>query len=93
MYTLTNKQLAYGLQGLDLGEMAVSILETHYVQDNSVAKTAELFDVTRQYVYELVRKFQTSLNKNMKADGLEVVLAIINKEAIDSVRKIEGFDS
>ena len=93
MYKLTNQQLAYGLQGLDLGEMAVSILETHYVQDNTVAKTAELYEVSRQYVYELERKFQTSLKKNMKADGLEFVLAIINKNAIDSVRKIEGFDS
>lgn len=93
MYKLTNKQLSYGLNGLDLGEKGVSILEAYYVLDSTVAEVAQQFDVSRQYVYELDRKFQTSIKKNMRADGLEFVLAIIKKDAIDSVREIEGFDS
>jgi predicted DNA-binding protein YlxM (UPF0122 family) len=92
MYKLTNKQLAYGLNGLDLGEMAVSILETHYVHDNTVAKTAELYEVSRQYVYELERKFQTNLKKKMRADNLEFVLSIVKSEAVDQIRQIEGFN-
>lgn len=93
MYTLTIKQLDYGLKGLDLGEMAVAILSDHYVKGSSVADTSKLFEVSRQYVYELERKFQTNLKKNMKRDNLTFVLALINEDAIESIRSIEGFDS
>jgi predicted DNA-binding protein YlxM (UPF0122 family) len=92
MYKLTIEQLAYGLNGLDLGEMAVSILETHYVNGSTVARTAGLYEVSRQYVYELERKFQTSLKKNMRADNLEFVLSIVKTEAVDQIRQIEGFN-
>lgn len=92
MFLFNEHQLAYGLKGLHLNADATLILRKRYVEGASPSETARSFDVSRQYVNELERKFKTNLKKNIKADGLEITIAIVKTEAVQSIRDIEGID-